>query len=134
MGRFYSSDINGKFWVAVQCTDCMLEYGAILDEAEHEFVICQCCAIGEDDGTDFCQYCYKSREEHLKAIENDGEQDVTITTRDRDEANFSMTREAFLEQGKPFIEKHAKLFLKNVIEFELDEDDYKCELIGSCQK
>lgn len=134
MGRFYSGNINGKFWVAVQSTYCMEEYGATFDGFEYRFVFCGCCADGKDDGTDFCQYCFDSREEHLKAIEDDGEEDVTITTQEGDEANFSMTREAFFEQGKPFIEKHAELFMKCVKEFKIDEEDndyeYECEMVS----
>ena len=138
MGRFYSGDINGKFWFGVQSTYCMEEYGATFDK-QYEFAFCRCCADGEDDGTYFCQDCFDSREEHLKAIEDDVEEDVTITTQEGGEANFSMDREAFLEQGKPFIEKHAELFMKCVKEFKMDEEDnqkyqndyeYECEVVS----
>jgi len=107
----------------------MEEHGAVLEGYDHDFVSCGCCTDGEDDGTDFCHDCFESREEHLKAIHEEDEE-ATITTCEGGCANFIMDRDVFEDQGKPFIDEHAELFMKGVKEFKMDADDeyeYECE-------
>jgi hypothetical protein len=131
MGRFYSGNIHGKFWVGVQSTGCMEEHGAVLEGYDHDFASCGCCADREDYGTDFCQDCYDSREEHLKAIHEEDEE-ATTTTCENGCANFIMDRDVFEDQGKPFIEEHAEMFLKNAIDFKMygEDKDYAYEYKG----
>lgn len=52
MGRYYSGDINGKFWFALQSSDAASRFG------------------GEEVEPNFIQYSFYE-EEHLKGIEDE---------------------------------------------------------------
>ena len=142
MGRFYHGDIEGKYWVAVQSTDCMVEYGAYKDGYELCYGYCSCYAERADDGTDFCSDCFETRDEHLEAINEESDGFVSLTTYETNEVRFIMTRDDF-EESKSFIEKHKDSTDRYIIAdvmmlteirtfFEENPDKDECRWVGEC--
>jgi hypothetical protein len=120
MGRYYSGNINGKFWFGIQPSNCMVAYGA----GQHEnyyYISCGCSAEEEDEGTDFCRDCYQTREEHLEDVKEEGE-DGSVTTGCEESYTYTISKEAFEEHGRPFINEHATLFTKHVKNFKIDDE------------
>ena len=76
MGRYYSGNIEGKFWFGTQSSDDATHFGVEPVE-QYEYYGCQCCAtdnITEDDeenDTLFCRNCYESLEDHLEKTEEE---------------------------------------------------------------
>jgi hypothetical protein len=87
MGRYYSGEIEGKFWFGTQDSLDASHFGI-----EHDvvYVFREChCRIVEDkdiealDNSSFCQDCYSSLEEHRQAIadeEGEGEGEEQVLT------------------------------------------------------
>jgi hypothetical protein len=144
MGRYYEGNISGKFWVVVQDTECMTNYGANSVGLEIRYASCGCildgcfvdgCFVDDkfddiEDGT-FCENCFDSREEHLKEIQEEADDEATMMTIEKGDAIYQIDRDTFEEQGKPFIEKHAELFIKAVKDFKMSDEggyEYECYL------
>lgn len=71
MGRYYSGDIGGKFWFAIQ-DSWDAEYFGREPEEVYLFHYCSCYAPIDDIGNDkaFCENCFNSFEEHMKECED----------------------------------------------------------------
>ena len=65
MGRFYSGDIEGKFWFGIQDSNDVENLVTITGNTEYSWHACNCVAEIEDD--DYCRQCYGSKEEHIEA-------------------------------------------------------------------
>ena len=67
MGRFYSGDIEGKFWVGIQTSDDIVNLiNNIRHIPEFTWKVCNCQASPFND--DYCTDCYSSKEEHINDI------------------------------------------------------------------
>ena len=63
MGRFYSGDINGKFWFGIQDSDDISNLVTIDYHTEYTWKICNCTANLDNDN--YCTDCYSSITEHI---------------------------------------------------------------------
>jgi hypothetical protein len=72
MGRFYSGDIEGKFWFGVQDSDDVENLVTITPHTDYSWHVCNCCAE-VDEG--YCRQCYDSKEEHIEAAIEEEEYD-----------------------------------------------------------
>jgi len=69
MGRFYTGDIEGKFWFGVQPSDDVENLVTITGNTYYYWHVCDC--IAELDEY-YCRQCYGTKEEHIEAaIEED---------------------------------------------------------------
>jgi len=66
MGRFYSGDIEGKFWFGVQGSDDIQNLVTISEHIYYSWKACNCSA--EIDDTDYCKFCYENKEEHINDV------------------------------------------------------------------
>ena len=64
MGRFYSGDIEGKFWFGVQDSDDVENLVTITPNTDYSWKACNCCAEVDED---YCRQCYETKEEHIEA-------------------------------------------------------------------
>ena len=80
MGRFYSGDIEGKFWFGVQDSDDIKNLVTIKGNNDYSWKVCNC--VAEIDDSDYCRSCYESKNEHIEqAIEEEEyEDDYEIMT------------------------------------------------------
>jgi hypothetical protein len=79
MGRYYSGNIEGKFWFGTQSSDDATNFG--VDPVEqYDYYGCLCCATDDIDANNgneeenaklFCSSCYESLEDHLEKTEED---------------------------------------------------------------
>ena len=138
MGRFYHGDINGKYWVAVQSSACMENYGGKNLGSEATFACCGCSVhnkngdpyIFEMDDSCFglpekiyCWNCYDSYEEHIAEIHEENGMDEGENTYYVDqEIHYSMNQDDFEEYALPFIKKHRCLWERFVEKIEFNED------------
>jgi len=132
MGRYYSGNIYGKFWVGVQSSGAMEDYGAIVEGPEFRFKSCGCRCECEPQEKDYCEDCFNSYEDHIKDVrdETDDDNDTECFEEDGSGANFTYDRDMFEDQGLPFIEEHKDLFNKYIesITFEDAYEDYAYEV------
>lgn len=73
MGRFYSGDIEGKFWFGVQDSDDIENLVNITPNTEYAWKVCHCFA--EIDCDVYCKTCYETKEEHINDAVEQGEYD-----------------------------------------------------------
>ena len=126
MGRYYSGNINGKFWFACQSSDAMEKYGAVLHDPMFRFKSCGCrCDYTPDDEKDYCEECFNSYEDHIKEVrdETDDDNDTECFEEDETGGNFTYDKDMFEDQGLPFIEEHKDLFNKYIESITFDDDD-----------
>jgi len=71
MGRYYSGQISGKCWVAIQNSDDASSFGVNYDNILN-FYVCGCsCNFSLEDGcktNEYCKDCFSSYEEHIQEI------------------------------------------------------------------
>jgi hypothetical protein len=68
MGRFYSGDISGKFWVGVQSSYDADNFG-VKSKKLFNYFVCGCSC--ENKKEYYCKLCYTSHEEHVQSILED---------------------------------------------------------------
>ena len=133
MGRYYSGNINGKFWFGCQSSGAMENYGAIAEDPEFRFKSCgcRCMCVPDDEKPIYCEDCFNSYEDHIKEVrdETDDDDDTECFEEDETGGNFMYDKDMFEDQGLPFIEEHKDLFNKYIesITFD-DDDDYAYEI------
>ena len=73
MGRFYSGDIEGKFWFGVQDSNDIENLVNITPDIEYAWKVCNCFA--EIDDEDYCSCCYDTKEDHINEAIDEEEYD-----------------------------------------------------------
>ena len=73
MGRFYSGDIEGKFWFGIQDSDDIENLVTIKGNTDYSWKVCNCVAEIDDD--DYCKVCYENKEQHVEGAIEEGEYD-----------------------------------------------------------
>lgn len=63
MGRFYSGDINGKFWFGIQDSDDISNLINVSYYRDYCWKICGC--IADINKHNYCSDCYTSIEDHI---------------------------------------------------------------------
>ena len=66
MGRYYSGEISGKFWFAVQSSNDA-DYFGVTYETVITYIVCNCYY----DNEEYCSACYSSLEEHKEVIKEE---------------------------------------------------------------
>ncbi len=85
MGRFYSGDIEGKFWFGVQSSDDISNLVSCKYQEYCYWEGCNCTIENEDDVWKFCNddceedcehvychECFENKEEYIKMLEEEG--------------------------------------------------------------
>jgi hypothetical protein len=112
MGRYYSGDIEGKFWFGTQSSDDATHFG-VNPLLQYDYYGCGCCAtddltghINDGNATDtvYCTGCYTSLKDHL---------DQTIEDRDT-ELTYHESNEIYYD----FQEKHVDTVKKEIKKLE----------------
>lgn len=138
MGRFYSGCINGKYWVAVQSSGCMEDYGASNKGSDVTHKECGCQAVTEngdeciayenyDNIPDkvYCKDCYSSYEEHIKDCDDEDDDTYYID----ESTNYCMTQDDFEQHAEPFIRENQSLWDEYIEKFEIIDDfEYDVDL------
>lgn len=112
MGRYYSGDIEGKFWFGTQDSDDATNFG-VDPIVQYDYHGCQCCAsddVTEDEEANaqlFCSSCYESLEDHLEKTEVDRDDDKTYY--EGNEIYYD-----FQESSLPTLKKEIKKLEKKV--------------------
>ena len=115
MGRFYTGDIEGKFWFGTQSSDDATHFG-VNPEIQYDYYGCGCCATDNivDNNDDanaelYCTSCYTSLDEHLEQTQDDREENETKTYHESNEIYYY-----FQERNMYTIEKEIKKLEKKV--------------------
>ena len=111
MGRFYSGDINGKFWFGIQSSDDISNLLDIDTEMVCEWYGCGC--MFHDDNNDnnedneYCIECYNNKDDFLLNAKEDMEADGTEEYyRETNEIVYDISSSKYL---KPLEEKLNEL-------------------------
>lgn len=114
MGRYYSGDIEGKFWFGTQSSDDATHFG-VNPEIQYDYYGCGCCATDNivDNNDDanaalYCTSCYTSLEDQMEQTEEDRDDD-TKTYHESNEIYYY-----FQEQHVPTLQKEIKKLEKTV--------------------
>jgi len=78
MGRFYTGQIVGKFWFAIQDSFDASHFGREPDQM-FNFYGCSCYVspdVGEPDETTYCEDCFDSFEQHIEEMKGNGDDDT----------------------------------------------------------
>jgi len=77
MGRFYSGDVNGKFWFGIQDSNDIENLVTIDSYMYYAWKVCHC--VAEIDSSNYCKCCYDSLSEHINlAIEEQEYEDECL--------------------------------------------------------
>jgi|TARA_B110000467_G_C18218323_1_gene421564 YesN/AraC family two-component response regulator len=96
MGRFYSGDIEGKFWFGVQQSDDIENLVNITSNTEYVWKACNCYA--EIDCEDYCRQCYDSKEQQIEeAIEAEEYDDSSLYYEDSSHG-YSLDKETHYQE------------------------------------
>ena len=108
MGRFYSGDINGKFWFGIQSSDDISNLLDIDTEMVCEWYGCGC-MFHDDNNEDneYCVECYNNKDDFLLNAKEDMEADGTEEYyRETNEIVYDISSSKYL---KPLEEKLNEL-------------------------
>jgi len=73
MGRFYSGNIEGKFWVGVQCSNDIENLVNVAPSTCYAWKVCNC--VAEIDVHHYCEQCYETKEEHIDRVNEEYDDD-----------------------------------------------------------
>ena len=122
MGRHYNGHIAGKFWVAIQSSSPMKQFGAREFGQRSEYMVCGC--VCEDNMSDkaYCADCWESHEQHLaEVVEQEADDEITETWRVNESCGeWEFEREDFELNGIAFINQHQELFDKYINKITFD--------------
>ena len=96
MGRFYSGDIEGKFWVGVQDSDDIENLVNITPNIEYAWKACNCFA--EIDDEDYCSCCYDTKEDHINDALEQGEYEEKYLYYEAGSIGYSLDKETHYEE------------------------------------
>ena len=97
MGRFYSGDIEGKFWFGVQGSDDIQNLVTISEHIYYSWKACNCSA--DIDADNYCKFCYENKEEHINDVKEMDEYADGLSKRWREMVNLAIAGErATLDQ------------------------------------
>ena len=95
MGRFYSGDIEGKFWFGVQDSDDIENLVNITPNTEYAWKACNCFAEIDED---YCSCCYETKEEHINDAIEQGEYDDSCLYYEECSHGYSLDKETHYEE------------------------------------
>ena len=114
MGRFYSGDIEGKFWFGVQDSNDIENLVTITGNIYYSWKACNCTA--EIDDYDYCTDCYESKNDHIEnAIEEEEYEDECLYYEDCS-CGYSLDKETHYEELLMNMEKLKKEIPNKIIE------------------
>ncbi len=96
MGRFYSGDIEGKFWFAVQDSNDIENLVNITPNIEYAWKACNCFAEIDDD--DYCSCCYDTKEDHINDAIEQGEYEEKCLYYEDGSIGYSLDKETHYEE------------------------------------
>ena len=99
MGRFYSGDINGKFWFGIQSSDDISNILDIDSEMVCEWYGCGC-TLHDDNNEDneFCIECYNNKEDFLLNASEEMEADgSSVPYRETNEIVYYISSSQYLK-------------------------------------
>lgn len=113
MGRYYTGQISGKFWFAVQSSDDASHFGVNCKE-EICYYICNCPYEGIEN---YCSNCYESFEQHIKDIKENYDETYN-------EASEKTYNEAYNEISYSFTENDIEKVKDMITKLEKDVGIY----------
>ena len=120
MGRYYYGDIEGKFWVGVQSSGDICELIDIEPNNAYLWKVCLCSAdvSSQDDVlSQYCKDCYKSRDEHIQAALDEGEDDDNDTLYFEDNfIGFNIEKSTHYQELLDSMEKIKQLIPHDIIQ------------------
>jgi hypothetical protein len=123
MGRYYYGDIAGKYWVAIQPSNCMVNYGAQATKC-YQYKECGCRVELEENLNSYCSECYDSFEEHKEDIHEDDEDDEDDELyQELEENKYRISIDVFDMYMKPVIERKSEWF-NSIAELTFNKDEH----------
>lgn len=77
MGRFYSGDISGKFWVGIQQSDDISNLVNYMPDDSYSWKTCGC-SLELDEEQGYCVDCFSSVEEHIQSAKDEDNYDDNV--------------------------------------------------------
>jgi hypothetical protein len=124
MGRFYSGDIEGKFWFGVQDSDDIKNLVTIKGNNDYSWKVCNC--VAEIDDSDYCRNCYESKNEHIEQIIEEEEYEDECLYYEECCCGYSLDKETHYEELQETIRSLKKQIPNEIIqEFDKIEQNDK---------
>tara|TARA_B100000902_G_scaffold174451_1_gene168287 strand:- start:1085 stop:1630 length:546 start_codon:yes stop_codon:yes gene_type:complete len=120
MGRFYSGDIEGKFWFGIQDSNDIENLVTISEHIYYSWKACNCSA--DIDADNYCKFCYGNKEEHINDVKEMDEYDDECLFYEDNCAGYSLEKSIHYDE---LIENMNKL--KQEIPSEIIESFDKIE-------
>jgi hypothetical protein len=126
MGRYYYGSIMGKFWVAIQDSNPMEQFGAVELGQDLCFVGCSCEFDGDDESDDklYCSECYESYEQHIAEVRDlHGDEEAETTWESNGLWKWTYSRDNFNEQGLTYLQTHQEFFDRHVASITFNKEN-----------
>ena len=97
MGRFYSGDIEGKFWFGIQSSNDisnLVDYDPI---QSYIWKFCGC-SLDEDENDKYCKSCFDSKKEHIVAVKEDDDYDDELLWIEEQSISYSLDKDTHYQQ------------------------------------
>ena len=110
MGRFYSGDIEGKFWFGVQSSDDISELVTYIPNNTNSYIWKSCgCYVDEEvpEGK-YCKGCYDSIESHILEVEEEEQYHDGLLYTENQEFVYELDKDTHYQ---PLLDSMTKLKL-----------------------
>ena len=114
MGRFYSGDIEGKFWFGVQDSDDVENLVTIKGNTDYSWHVCNCVAEIDED---YCRQCYETKEDHIDAAIEEEEYDNSCLYYEECSHGYSLDKGTHYEELLANMENLKKEIPEGVVKF-----------------
>ena len=125
MGRFYSGDIEGKFWFGIQSSD------DISNLVDYEYIqpyiwkFCGC-SLDDDEKDKYCKSCFNSKKEHIESVKEDEDYDDELLWIEDQSISYDLDKDTHYQQLVDNMNKIKTYIHEDIIkEFEKIEQNDK---------
>ena len=115
MGRFYSGDIEGKFWFGIQASDDVENLVTTTGNTDYSWHVCNC--VAEIDWQEYCKDCYDSKEEHIEAAIEEEEYENKCLYYEECSHGYSLDKGTHYEELLANMENLKKEIPEGIIKF-----------------
>jgi hypothetical protein len=130
MGRFYSGDIEGKFWFGLQDSDDIKNLVTINEYVYYSWKSCNCSVQNDED---YCNMCYENEEEHINDVKELNEYEDNCLYYEDNCAGYSLEKSTHYKELVNNMNELKKQIPKEIIE-SFDKIEQNDEILNAFTK
>lgn len=118
MGRFYTGDIEGKFWFGIQSSSDISEL-VRYEEHKPTYVWKSCSCYVDDDLPEddkYCKSCFSSKNEHIDTVEEEGDYVDGLLYIEEQSIHYSLDKETHYQELVDNMSKMKEMIDEGIME------------------